>query len=946
MDENNRRRPVRRDSSSDSYEDEIVNSIDKNLQRMYSEENIEDIIPKNRTSGGRSSAGSRKGSSGTRGGASGSRKVSSVTRGDAAGRRSTSASGGQRSIRSSAGDESRKGTVSRVRTDEEKNGKISAAGSSVSGDRKSRTGSAAGGKGKNDPAVKTSGDKASGKKGKKKKKHKKFWMGVKIFFLLILIAILVAIFVFYHKYGKTILQWQKEAKETIAGTTEETFTSDQSSIIYASDKTRIAELKGDKDSYYLTFDKIPDNVKNAFIDTEDRTFYEHKGIDMKAIFSAGIQLIRSKLTHTDIQRGGSTITQQLAKTEFLYPQQTYERKIREIFLAMEMEKKYSKKQILEFYINNVYFMNGYYGIEAASRGYFSKKSQELDLAQTAFLCSIPNSPTYYDPLKHYDHVVERKNRILKEMYEQKSITESEYQEALNEKVKLKREHKLKLENYMTTFAVHCATEALMSNDGFEFRNSFSSDADRTAYQDSYDELYNQIKNSLYSNGYKIYTSLNKKKQNTLQKTIDNALSAFTDKDKGIYKFQSAATCIDNKTGRVVAIVGGRSQSRSTGYTLNRAYQSYRQPGSSFKPIAVYTPALERGYNPNTIVDDSEIEDGPQDADGRFLGKMTLRTAVEKSRNAVAWRIFEELTPQVGLSYPINMDFRGLTSADFIPAASIGGLTHGVTTTNMASAYATIENGGVFRTPTCIVRIKDSHGNTVVTPTQSIKAKNIYLTDAAHMMTDILQGVLIRGTAAGHAIPGMSCAGKTGTTNDHKDGWFCGFTPYYTTSVWVGYDNPVSVYGLSGASYPLSIWQTYMTEIHQGLTNVEFDLSTENGPYPEVSLTPLPTETAAEKTLDPDALGPDATTEVIDDGGQVDNGTDNGGTRGDNGLPSEVTTPVPSSGGTDNGAGGDNGTQNGGGTNENTNNGANGGAGGNTQVDGGTGDTGETVETAP
>ena len=661
------------------------------------------------------------------------------------------------------------------------------------------------------------------KKFRKQKKHKKFWFGFKIFMLVCLLAVLAGLVVFYFKFGDELLKWRMEAADVVENSTSDTFRASETSIIYASNKSMIAKLKGDKDSYYLTFDEIPQSVKDAMIVTEDRDFYNHEGVNLLSTAKAAVMLVKSKIKHEDISRGGSTITQQLAKNVFLSNAQTYERKVREIFIALDLEKKYTKDQILEFYINNIYFANGYYGIEAASRGYFNKPAKDLDLAEAAFLCSIPNSPSKYNPLENYKNTLQRKSRILKQMLDADSITAAEYSDANYEKIILNPAQALKTQNYMTTYAISCATKALMQARGFKFKYKFDSTKEEDQYDKEYDELYNDCHNSLYTGGYRIYTSLNKKKQKKLQKAVDDRLAGFkdkTEKDK-IYKLQGAATCIDNSNGLVVAIVGGRKQKSITGYTLNRAYQSYRQPGSCFKPIAVYTPQLERGYTPDSIVDDSYFNGGPHNADGSYAGKISLRYAVEKSKNVIAWKLFQELTPEVGLSYPIKMGFAKIVDTDYYPAASLGGLTNGVTTVEMASAFAAIENDGVFREPTCISKITDSDGKTIVNNKKNRKEKHVYKQNAARMMTSILQGVLINGTARGNALDNMSCAGKTGTTSDKKDGWFCGYTPYYTTTVWVGYDNPKTLYDLYGNTYPLRIWREFMSDIHQGLENKEF-----------------------------------------------------------------------------------------------------------------------------
>lgn len=712
---------------------------------------------------------------------------------------------------------------------------------------------------------------AQDKQIRKKRRRKKRRLFFRIFLLVFLVAVLAGMGIFYVKYGDTLLTWQKEAKQLVGESTEDTFKNSEASMVYASNGAAIAKLKGDKDSTYLKFEDIPQYVKDAFVVTEDRDFYEHSGFDPKAIMSAGVQLIKSKLRGAGPSRGGSTITQQLARGTFLNYDKTYERKIKEIFIAIELEKKYSKDQILEFYINNVYFANGYYGIEAASQGYFSKPASQLTLSECAFVCSIPNRPTLYNPFEHFDYTISRKKRILKQMYDQKVITKAEYDDATYEDVILDPAEDIKTQDYMTTYAVHCATEALMQMEGFKFRYEFANDAERKAYKTKYDKAYDESNKALYTAGYQIHTSLKKKVQRELQQAVNEKLSGFTSKNsEGTYELQGAATCIDNETGQVIAIVGGRKQKSTVKYTLNRGYQSYRQPGSCFKPLAVYTPQLERSYTPTSIVDDTYFEGGPHNSSGTYSGKITLRRAVEQSKNVVAWRLFQELTPKVGLGYVENMGFDGIQDNDFYPAASLGGLSKGATTVQMASAYCALENNGQWRRPTCITKISDSQGNVVFRAKKKVKSKQVYTATAAENMVDILEGVLVSGTARGYALDNMACAGKTGTTSDKKDGWFCGFTPYYTTTVWVGYDNPRPVSDLYGGTYPLYIWKQFMDVMHQDKEYRGFDKSQIGGSDGTAGIgdddVTEPGDTEATPTIDPsatpeagDGQDPDVTT---------------------------------------------------------------------------------------
>ncbi len=655
------------------------------------------------------------------------------------------------------------------------------------------------------------------KKKKKKKQHRFFWFVIK-FQILLMILILGGLgYYYYGGYATEVQDLRKDAIKLVSESDKNTFVPSRTSALYDANGDLISETQTTKKAEYVEYENIPSYFVTAMVSIEDKKFYKHNGIDYKAIVRAAKAIIQDGT----ISQGGSTITMQLARNIYLDTSKTWQRKVKEMFIATELEKRYSKNQIMEFYLNNIYFANGYYGIEAAAKGYFNCDINELDLSQVAFLCAIPNSPTYYDPLVNSDHTITRRNKILLNMYEDGKISEKMYNEAVNEQIimSVPQKEDVRVNNYVDTYAYYCATRALMEDEGFEFKYYFDTDEEKQEYQTNYDEMYSYCQKELYSGGYKIYTSIDMEKQELLQTTVDDALEGFTDtNDEGVYKMQGAAVCIDNSTGQVVAIVGGRSQDFS-GYTLNRAYQSHRQPGSSIKPLIVYTPALERGYTPDSIVDDHQFEGGPSNASGRYYGEVTLRFAVEQSLNTVAWQLYDELTPTVGLQYLKNMNFTEIKDSDYIDATALGGFTNGVSTLEMASAYRAIENNGYFKDPTCIVKIVDSD-ESVIYESDDVDTV-IYDENASRMMTDILTGVMETGTGKNLKLTDMPCAGKTGTTNDLKDGWFCGFTRYYTTSVWVGCDIPEQVKGLNGSSYPGTIWKNYMETIHQGLTPMDF-----------------------------------------------------------------------------------------------------------------------------
>lgn len=652
------------------------------------------------------------------------------------------------------------------------------------------------------------------RKKKQRKKYHGFWVFIRIQLVLILLVLGGLAYYFFGGYAKQVQELSAEADEFVRSSNRETFCAAQTSIVYAADGTQISTLKGEKDVYYLTFEEIPESVKDAVISIEDKKFYKHHGVDYKAILRAAYAMVRNG----EVTQGASTITQQLARTVFLTQEKTWQRKMEEIFIATKLEEKYSKEDILEFYINNIYFGNGYYGIQAASMGYFDTGVENLDLSQIAYLCAIPNNPTLYDPVQNPDNTIKRRDRILTQIKEEGKITAAACSLAKAEDITLKRPESQK-NDYVETYSYYCATRALMEQNGFVFQTEFDDEESKAAYQEAYNVMYQECEKSLYTGGYRIYTSIDLSMQDMLQNTVDSHLAEFTEvNDEGIYALQSAAVCIDNSNGYVKAVVGGRKQDYN-GYTLNRAYQSYRQPGSSIKPLIVYTPILERGYTADSVITDEPIADGPENATGSYAGDVTLRYAVEHSINTVAWKLFEELTPSVGLSYLEQMHFSRLDIEDRRLTAALGGFTNGVSPLEMAAGYAALENDGKYREPTCIVRITDADGSELYASKQ--EEVQVYKENASRRMTNILTGVLEDGTAAGLALKSTASAGKTGTTNSNKDGWFIGYTKYYTTSVWVGYDMPKKLPGLTGASYPAAIWNDYMTQLHAELPYAKF-----------------------------------------------------------------------------------------------------------------------------
>ncbi len=646
----------------------------------------------------------------------------------------------------------------------------------------------------------------------------------------IIIALVFAVVVLgIVKIGLPVYKMYSNAIEVVSNSTENTFKATQTSIVYDLNGNELKKLKGEKDLSYIEYEDISDAAKLAIISVEDKNFTQHRGIDMVGLARSVVALI---VNRGQITMGGSTLTQQLARNVFLSFEQSYTRKINEIFISTALEQKYTKEQILEFYLNNVYFSNGYYGIEAASQAYFNKSNKDLSISQIAFLCAIPNAPNRYNPYTNKDATVVRRNKILTNMYEEGYISKDQYETSLAEEITIMPRTETTSNDYAETYILKCATEELMKVQGFKIKTQFDSDEEKETYKEQYDELYASCRQSLYTGGFRIYTSIDMDVQEQLQSSVTSKLDgSFTEKtDDGVFKVQGAAVCIDNTTGRVTAIVGGREEDQE-GYGLNRAYQSFRQPGSAIKPLLVFAPSFENGYDADTSVNDNPMEgtDIVHNAGDSYSGYISLRRAVQKSSNVVTYRMYQELGGSDLISYLEDMNFEGLDPKDYqYDTTCIGGFTNGTTPVEMAAGYATLANDGVYRTPTCIVRITDSKGNS--TTEDSDDKKSIYSEDAARKMTDVLESCVTSypGTATDCALDsGIPVACKTGTTSSYVDGWLCGYSPYYTTAVWVGMDVFQTVDDLKGNTYPAYIWTDFMNSVHENITR-DYDLEDQFG----------------------------------------------------------------------------------------------------------------------
>lgn len=550
-----------------------------------------------------------------------------------------------------------------------------------------------------------------------------------------------------------------------------------SSQVFDSHGRLITTLHSDQNRLPIDINKVPQNLQNAFIAAEDNRFYEHIGIDPIGIFRA----IFANLTNRGIAQGGSTITQQLAKNAFLSQEQTLKRKIQEAMLALEIEHKYSKKEILEMYMNQIYFGQGAYGIQTAAKTYFNKDVNELTLTQCAMLAGLPKSPNYYSPFNNLNEAKKRKNVVLDQMVKYGYVSAAEAEDAKNQDLGLSKSHQSKEADEYASFIDYVSQQVA---------KKYGDDA-------------------LYKEGLKIYTTMDVDKQHAAVRAMRNLPNNYTD-ENGLTQPQAAIVSIDPKTGHILAMVGGRGQD-----SFNRASMAVRQPGSAFKPF-VYLTALQHDMTPDTTMDDQPVTYGswsPKNAGGSYSGTMTLSDALAHSVNTIAVQLADKVGTKNIIANAKKMGITTLDAKDDNLAMALGGLTKGVTPLEMASAYGTFANKGVHVKPTAIVKILDRDGNVLedASTLEKEETKTRVMSEReAYEMTTMLEGVIDHGTGTATAI-GRPAAGKTGTTDDNKDAWFVGYTPDIVTAVWIGDDTGSHSLGeIYGGTIPAEIWKDYMS----------------------------------------------------------------------------------------------------------------------------------------
>lgn len=636
------------------------------------------------------------------------------------------------------------------------------------------------------------------KKSKKRKKRKVIGTAIKIGVLLILGFIIFS--------GV----WIARNIDFSFGDNLSSMNLNLSSTVYYMDEDgnpkKYEQFVAAENRIWVSIDKIPENLKNAFVAIEDQRFYKHHGVDIKRTVGAVVNYVLKG----DSSYGGSTITQQLVKNITNDKERTKARKIREILRALVLESKVSKEQILEMYLNTIYLSQGANGVEAAANTYFSKNVSELTLGECACIAGITQYPATYDPILHPKNNEKKRKIVLKEMLDQGYISKSEYNDAVNQELEfIQGEEK---------------TERIQS---YFLDNLFEVLLD-DLIKEGYSEQF--AINMIYNGGLKVYATVDPKIQNIMEKEYEND-SSFPNLG-GSSKPQSAMVISDPKTGEIKGIVGGRGE-KTANRVLNRATQTTRQPGSSIKPISVYAPALDMGIiTPGTSVEDSPLEIGdwkPKNSDGKFHGYVSVRSALTHSYNIPAIRILEELTVDTSYKYlknKLHIDtlVSGVTqngkvySDKNLSSLALGGLTNGVTVMEMNMAYAALANGGTYIEPSVYTKVYDADGRLLLE--KKPETNKAFSEETAYLTSLILKDVVKSGTGYGAHIPNMDTCGKTGTTDDTKDRWFIGYTPYYVGAVWFGYDEQKTIPS-SGTNPALAVWRDVMTEIHKPLASREF-----------------------------------------------------------------------------------------------------------------------------
>ena len=640
-------------------------------------------------------------------------------------------------------------------------------------------------------------------------KHPKLAIALKI---ILLVIVMVAVVGTGVVVGMLYGGWGDDFEIT----KEELVIGSSNSVVLDKDGNKLAELSGDENRKIIKLDQMPENLKNAYVAIEDERFYKHNGVDFKRTAAAVVQYV---IHAGKSSFGGSTITQQLVKNITKDDERSGKegviRKVKEWAKAYQIERMLSKDQILELYLN-IIFVGGSnnLGVEVGAEYYFNKSASDLDLAECAFLAGINNSPNSYNPYGEKDRsdlIKKRTKTVLGKMLELGMVKQNEYDEAVK-----KVEDGLpfqKAENLGSVYSYH--TDATISQ-------VIEDVAKEKGISKSLASTY------VYSSGLTIYSTQDTALQSKMDEVMVNNSKDYVRKSKKVdgATSQSAMVIIDNETGYVVGVEGGLGE-KNESRGLNRATQSPRQTGSSIKPLTSLVPGINEGViTPATIYDDNSTDFGikgwtPKDYNA-FKGLITVRSAITTSQNIPFIKVVDELTPAKSAEYLERMGVSTIQDTDksSLAAVSIGGFTTGITPLEMAGAYATIANNGIYRRPMFYTKVTDPDGNTVLEGKQD--SEEVISEQAAYVIKSLLKSVVedSAGTAKYCKISGIDVAAKTGTTNSNYDKWLCGFSNYYTAATWYGFDQNEEVTGSTNVAG--RIWSAVMSKVHSGKDKSTFN----------------------------------------------------------------------------------------------------------------------------
>lgn len=644
------------------------------------------------------------------------------------------------------------------------------------------------------------------RRAKKAHKAARSHEGIKRFFMITLLilcmVIVIGIGVLIGMYASAVKEIQAMNVQNLA--------LNYSSVIYYTDDGgnahEMEEIYNNGNRIWLDSEEIPKVMKQAIVAIEDERFYEHNGVDIKRTAGAFFGWVKAKVTGGKTSYGGSTITQQVIKNITQQKNKTAGRKIKEMLLAVALEKELTKDEILTVYLNLIALANNSYGVEAAANIYYDKDAIDLTLNEAATIAGITQRPEYYNPLKNPDNAKYKRDVVLTKMCELGMISTEERDETMAKGLELNHSESrsnTRIYSYFTDTVLNEVILDLQTEKGYS--------------QDMAEQM-------VYSGGLSIYATVDPSVQDAVESYYENSGNFPKIKKEA----QSAMIILDPYTGEIKGVAGGVGK-KTTNRGLNRATQSKLQPGSSIKPLSVYAPSIEEDLiNSSSILQDAELTIGdwsPKNAYSGYKGKISVKRAVQISSNTAAVRQLQKLGISTSYSYLQNkFGISTLTEQDKnLSSLALGGMTTGVTPKEMAAAYAVFANGGMYFESHSYSKVVDHAGNVLLEHKK--EGKRVLSDSTAFIMTDILSEVVNTSSGTGKLarLDEMPTYGKTGTTNENRDKWFVGYTPYYVGAVWYGFDQPDSI-NKYGVTYAVSakIWGEVMEEVHEGLKVKDFE----------------------------------------------------------------------------------------------------------------------------